>query len=85
MEIFNICEGKAKLFDLVDKAARGAARGEVFIIAEDGKALVKVIALSGVSHEAQDRLGFMAGEIAVPDDFDSMGSGEIEEMFGRSG
>jgi hypothetical protein len=29
------------------------------------------------------RLGFMAGEIATPDDFDRMGGGEIERMFPR--
>lgn len=28
------------------------------------------------------RLGFMAGQIKVPDDFDRMGGPEIEEMFG---
>ena len=28
------------------------------------------------------RLGFMAGQIKVPDDFDSMGGPEIEKMFG---
>jgi hypothetical protein len=28
------------------------------------------------------RLGFMAGEIAVPDDFDRMGAAEIERLFG---
>jgi hypothetical protein len=27
-------------------------------------------------------LGFMAGRIAVPDDFDRMGSAEIEQLFG---
>jgi hypothetical protein len=27
------------------------------------------------------RLGFMAGEFSVPDDFDQMGSGEIENLF----
>ena len=27
------------------------------------------------------RLGFMVGEIKVPDDFDSMGGPEIEKMF----
>ncbi len=30
------------------------------------------------------RLGFMAGQIKVPDDFDSMGGPEIEKMFGGS-
>jgi hypothetical protein len=28
------------------------------------------------------RLGFMAGQINVPDDFDEMGRDEIEQMFG---
>ena len=27
------------------------------------------------------RLGFMAGEFSVPDDFDQMGGGEIESLF----
>ncbi len=30
----------------------------------------------------KSRLGFMAGEIAVPDDFDRMGAEEIEQLFG---
>jgi hypothetical protein len=28
------------------------------------------------------RLGFLAGQISVPDDFDRMGQEEIEGMFG---
>ncbi len=31
---------------------------------------------------AKPRLGFMAGEIAVPDDFDRMGAEEIARLFG---
>ena len=31
---------------------------------------------------ASSRLGFMAGQIDVPDDFDSMGGPEIEKLFG---
>ena len=30
------------------------------------------------------RLGFMAGQIDVPDDFDSMGGPEIEKLFGTT-
>ena len=30
------------------------------------------------------RLGFMAGQIEVPDDFDSMGGPEIAKMFGEN-
>jgi hypothetical protein len=28
------------------------------------------------------RLGFLAGQISVPDDFDQMGRAEIERLFG---
>ena len=31
---------------------------------------------------ASRRLGFMAGQIKIPDDFDRMGGPEIEKMFG---
>ena len=34
------------------------------------------------SAKAVRRLGFMAGEIVVPDDFDRMGAQEIEQLFG---
>jgi len=30
----------------------------------------------------QKRIGFMAGEFTVPEDFDRMGQDEIVEMFG---
>jgi hypothetical protein len=33
-----------------------------------------------VAHETR-RLGFLEGQISVPDDFDQMGSQEIEELF----
>lgn len=36
----------------------------------------------GISDKTvSSRLGFMAGQIEVPDDFDDMGSSEIEKMF----
>jgi hypothetical protein len=44
-----------------------AAKGEPFIIAKAGK---------------PRRLGFMAGEIAAPVDFDWMGGAEIERLVG---
>ena len=33
---------------------------------------------------ASRRLGFMAGQIKIPDDFDRMGGPEIEKMFGEN-
>lgn len=78
METVNIHEAKTHLSRLVERAAKG----ESFIIAKAGKPLVKVVALDAPEPSARRRLGFMSGEIAVPDDFDEMGRGEIERLFG---
>lgn len=74
----NIHEAKTQLSRLVEQAVKG----EPFIIAKAGKPLVKVTRLDAPSAEHVSRLGFMAGQIAVPDDFDRMGCGEIETLFG---
>ena len=36
---------------------------------------------SGIETKQSDRLGFMEGEGRVPDDFNTMGSKEIENLF----
>jgi prevent-host-death family protein len=72
----NIHEAKTHLSKLVDQAVRG----EGFVIAKAGKPLVKVTALDAPA--APQRLGFLAGEIAVPDDFDRLGEAEIAALFG---
>jgi prevent-host-death family protein len=66
----NIREAKKQLSRLVDRAANG----EPFMIAKAGKPQVKVCALHAPA--AMQRLGFLAGEITVPDDFDRMGGSE---------
>lgn len=76
----NIHEAKTHLSRLVERAAKG----EPFVIAKAGKPLVKVTALETPTAGQVRRLGFIAGKIAVPDDFDQMGNAEIEELF-RSG
>jgi prevent-host-death family protein len=82
MRTVNIHEAKNHLSRLVD----AAAGGEPFVIAKAGKPLVKVTALDAPPPGKTKRLGFMAGQIAVPDDFDQLGRGEIERLFaGRSG
>jgi hypothetical protein len=43
---------------------------------------VKVMPLNAPDPGQTKRLGFMAGEISVPDDFDRMGGAEIEKLFG---
>ena len=72
-----IHEAKTQLSRLVDRAAKG----EPFIIAKAGKPLVKVTALDVPAPSEVRRFGFMAAQIAVPDDFDTMGSSEIEQLF----
>lgn len=77
MKTVNMHDAKTNLSRLV----AAAVAGEPFIIARAGKPLVKVEALE--QPDAPDsRLGFMAGKIKVPDDFDTMFEDEIAEMFG---
>jgi prevent-host-death family protein len=71
-------EAKTHLSKLVAKAAKG----EPFVIARAGKPLVLVTAIEEPAPKAKRRLGFMEGQITVPDDFDEMFRDEIEEMFG---
>jgi prevent-host-death family protein len=76
MVIVNIHEAKTHLSKLVD----GAARGDSFVIAKSGKPLVKVAALDAPAKPR--RLGFLAGEISVPKDFDTMGEAVVAALFG---
>jgi antitoxin (DNA-binding transcriptional repressor) of toxin-antitoxin stability system len=59
-----------------------ASKGEPFVIAKAGKPMAKVTALDTPKGAQVRRLGFMEGQISVPDDFDRMGAEEIERMFG---
>ncbi|WP_457092863.1 type II toxin-antitoxin system Phd/YefM family antitoxin [Microvirga sp. P5_D2] len=77
MRIVNIHEAKTHLSRLIEKAARG----EGFVIAKAGKPVVKVTALDTPAAGQSRRLGFLAGQFAVPDDFDQIGSPEIEHLF----
>lgn len=77
MRIVNVHEAKTHLSRLIDQAAKG----EGFIIAKAGKPIVKVIKLAADDAGAPRKLGFLEGEIAVPDDFDRMGADEIVRDF----
>lgn len=77
MRTVNIHEAKTHLSRLVEQAAEG----EPFVIAKAGKPLVKVVALDTPGTGQAKRLGFMTGQISVPDDFDRMGSSEIDRLF----
>jgi prevent-host-death family protein len=81
MKTVNIHEAKTHLSKLVEEASRG----ESFVIAKAGKPVVKVTALGAPTSSQVRRLGFLAGQISVPDDFDQMGRGEIERIFAGYG
>lgn len=78
MRTVDINEAETHLSRLVEQAAKG----ESFVIAKAGKPLVKVVPLDAPEGAQAKRLGFMEGQIRVPDDFDRMGSEEIGRMFG---
>jgi len=78
MRTVNIHEAKTQLSRLVEQAVQG----KPFIIAKAGKPLVKVTSLDVPDAGQVKRLGFMSGQIEVPEDFDRMGSRELEELFG---
>lgn len=77
MRTYNIHEAKTHLSRLIEMAAKG----EAFVIAKAGKPLVRVVPIEPRERDL-GRIGFMADEISVPDDFDRMGEHEIEEIFG---
>ncbi|MGE3712286.1 MAG: type II toxin-antitoxin system Phd/YefM family antitoxin [Hyphomicrobiaceae bacterium] len=77
MRTINIHEAKTHLSRLVEQAANG----EPFVIAKAGKPMVKVVPLSAPTGKPK-RLGFLEGQISVPDDFDRIGAAEIERLFG---
>lgn len=76
MNIVNIHEAKTQLSRLVDRAAKG----KPFVIARAGKPLVKVSPIDAPAKPK--RIGFLKGEIEVPEDFDRMGENEIAALFG---
>ena len=71
----NIHEAKTQLSKLVDRASKG----ESFIIAKAGKPMVKVVPIE--AKKKPQRVGFMKGEINVPDDINA-GDAEIAKLFG---
>lgn len=77
MKIIDIHKAKKQLSKLVNQAVNG----QPFIIAKAGKPLVKVIKLDITEKLATKRIGFMKGQIQVPDDFDTMGKSEITRRF----
>ncbi len=77
MRTVNMHEAKTHLSRLV----KAAVDGEPFIIAISGTPMVRVTAVTAPESKAKRRVGFMSGQIEIPDDFDRMYSEEIVALF----
>ena len=77
MRVVNMHEATTQLSRLV----QAAAQGEPFIIARAGTPMVKVVAVDAPEPGETRGTGFLSGVVSSPDDFDRMGSSEIERLF----
>ncbi|MDR1662334.1 MAG: type II toxin-antitoxin system Phd/YefM family antitoxin [Azoarcus sp.] len=75
MQTYNIHEAKTHLSRLIEQATRG----EPFIIARAGK---PVTALEAAETKPKSRIGFLKGQLQMPNDFDTMCADEMLELFG---
>jgi prevent-host-death family protein len=74
----NIHDAKTQLSQLIARAEKG----EDVVIARAGKPVARLTQLKTAKKPAKRRLGGLEGlGFKVPDDFDTMGQKEIEEMF----
>jgi prevent-host-death family protein len=72
----NIHEAKTHFSRLLVRVAAG----ESVTIANAGKPVAKLVPVDAPDG-APKRFGFLAGQISVPDDFDTMGADEIVALF----
>lgn len=76
----NMHEAKTNLSRLVEKAVQG----ESVVIAKAGKPMVRIVAIDAQPPARKKRIGFLAGQVTVPDaqTFNDLASEEITAMFG---
>ena len=77
MRTVNIHEAKTHLSRLID----AAIKGESFIIAKAGRPMVRVSPITAPEEQQRRRLGFLAGKIRVPENFDRVGQEYIMSLF----
>lgn len=75
--VINMHDAKTHLSRLVTRAAAG----EPFIIAKAGKPMVRVVPITDSDSPTPQRLGFLAGQIDTPEDFDTMAQSSITSIF----
>ncbi|MBF0872122.1 type II toxin-antitoxin system Phd/YefM family antitoxin [Gluconobacter japonicus] len=77
MRTVNIHEAKTHLSRLLE----AAMKGESFIIAKAGRPMVRVSPITAPEETQKRRLGFLSGQIRVPEDFDRMGQDDVISLF----
>lgn len=75
MSTVNIHDAKTQFSRLIERVGAG----EEIVIAKAGKPVARLVRFH--ERSARRRLGLMAGQFSVPDDFDSIGADEIARMF----
>jgi prevent-host-death family protein len=75
MTVFNIHDAKTQFSKLVERAASG----EEVVIAKSGRPVARLVRFQ--ERTKRRKLGMMAGQFSLPDDFDSLGRQEIEQLF----
>jgi prevent-host-death family protein len=75
MTTVNVHEAKTHLSRLLERVEAG----EEVVIARAGKPVARLTTIDPARPRA--RMGFMAGQFVVPDDFDTMGEDDIEALF----
>ena len=77
METVSIHQVEAHLADLINRLANEGG----FIIAKNRKPLAKLVPISAEGECNAKRLGFVAGELRLPEDFDRTSGDGIERLF----
>ncbi len=80
MQTVNIHEAKTNLSRLLKEVQQG----KPFVIARAGRPIARVTGIDAPETGRTGRVGFLAGQIQVPADFDRMGEQEIVSMFGET-
>jgi prevent-host-death family protein len=79
MQTANIHEAKTHFSRLLARVAEG----ESVLIAKAGTPVAKLTPVDAAV-AAPKRIGFMAGRMSVPDDFDTMNAADVEVLFGAA-
>jgi prevent-host-death family protein len=80
MQTVNIHAAKTHLSRLLD----AAASGEEILIARAGRPIARLVPLEGQAVRPRRRLGLLAGQITVPEDFDApLPEGVLGSFEGR--